>query len=110
VQANNIYLEVLADLGVLGLAAFAWVIGEPLVAAARGGHSGSYVAVGVGVAIVAFLVHGLLDSFLAFNPTAWLLWLLLGIAWTCRRMTYPSPLEAQKTGEGAQKPQVSGRW
>jgi hypothetical protein len=99
VQANNIYLEVLADLGVLGLAAFAWVIGEPLVAAARGGHSGSYVAVGVGLAIVAFLVHGLLDSFLAFNPTAWLLWLLLGIAWTCRRMTYPE--EGRGSSEAA---------
>jgi hypothetical protein len=82
VQANNIYLEVLADLGVLGLAAFAWVIGGPLVAAARGGHRGSYLALGVGLAIVGFLVHGVLDSFLAFNPTAWLLWLLLGVALT----------------------------
>jgi len=34
----------------------------------------------VGLSILAFLVHGLLDSFLAFNPTAWLFWLLLGFA------------------------------
>ena len=74
----------LADLGVLGLAAFVWLIGGPLVAAASATFKSSaahaYVALGVGLAIVAFLVHGLLDSFLAFNPTAWLLWLLLGIA------------------------------
>jgi hypothetical protein len=42
------------------------------------------------LAIVAFLVHGLLDSFLAFTPTALLLWMLLGMV-------------------VAQKPQVSGR-
>ncbi|MBV9328735.1 MAG: O-antigen ligase family protein [Chloroflexi bacterium] len=94
VQANNIYLEILADLGVLGLAAFAWVIGGPLVAAARGARRGAYLGLGVGLAIVAFLVHGWLDSFLAFNPTAWLLWLLLGVA---------------SSAAVRQKPQVSGR-
>jgi O-antigen ligase len=119
VQANNMYLEVLADLGVLGLAAFAWVVVGPLRGAwhaARGGeldvHSGTsrapreltgapalaggaglhqataatdcqaaaYLALGVGLSIVAFLVHGLLDAFLVFNPTVWLFWLLLGFA------------------------------
>jgi hypothetical protein len=40
----------------------------------------AYLALGVGLSILAFLVHGLLDSFLAFNATAWLFWLLLGFA------------------------------
>ena len=80
IQANNIYLEVLADLGVLGLAAFVWMIGGPLVMAIRRTRANSsYLALGVALGIVAFLFHGLLDSFLAFNPTAWLLWLLLGV-------------------------------
>jgi hypothetical protein len=48
------------------------------------------IVLGVTAAIVAFLVHGLLDSFLAFTPTALLLWMLLGML-------------------AAQKPQVSGR-
>jgi hypothetical protein len=48
-------------------------------------------------------VHGLLDAFLAFNPTAWLFWLLLGFA-----------AISQDGGTGRrsdtdQKPQVSGR-
>jgi hypothetical protein len=47
------------------------------------------LTVGVALGVVAFLVHGLLDSFLAFTPTAMLLWIFLGIL--------------------AQKPQVSGR-
>jgi hypothetical protein len=191
VQANNVYLEVLADLGLLGLAAFVWVVVGPLVAAWRvvlwgpradgdgvaaaregagaarqrgvatesvdanaslgttrggandpvthspgrpcdgtprendrvalsgpgggtervqgaetngtGGESSNarelgsavplaklavesgrglraYLALGVGLSILGFLLHGLLDSFLAFNPTAWLFWLLLGFA------------------------------
>jgi hypothetical protein len=211
VQANNLYLEVLADVGLLGLAAFLWVIGAPLLVAGRlltarfarslsrdnelskreGFHTsgdnelseregfdtsrdeqfserGNFdpgrgaaprqktddlltarfarslsrdeqsspqersftrvangdrgatgrdeqfserenfdpgrgaaqrrsangrdmvVVLGLALAIVAFLVHGLLDSFLAFTPTALLLWMLLGIVM-------------------AQKPQVSGR-
>jgi len=86
VQANNLYLELLADLGVLGLAAFAWVVAGPIRAMLR---PSSLLTVGVGLAIAAFLLHGLLDTFLAFTPTAFLFWLLSGVA---------------------QKPQVSGRW
>ncbi|MCA1646526.1 MAG: O-antigen ligase family protein [Chloroflexi bacterium] len=154
VQANNLYLELLADTGLLGLAAFGWVVAGPLRRAARsldlrhgasgpsgreveespllnvvdtrhgaaerrascadsrrehtqpggthsrdehapsgcdaGGHDQAVVALGLGLAVVAFLGHGLLDSFLAFAPTALLLWLLFGLLL-------------------AQKPQVSGR-
>jgi hypothetical protein len=142
VQANNLYLEVLADVGLLGLAAFVWLITAPLMVAARllnvsparfarslaevkgSVHRGSsdtrsgaeypsptvpdirhgaaqrrasggreeqaILALGVALGVVAFLVHGLLDSFLAFTPTALLFWMLLGML-------------------AAQKPQVSGR-
>jgi hypothetical protein len=34
---------------------------------------------GLGLGVIAFLVHGLLDSFLAFTPTALLFWMLLGM-------------------------------
>jgi hypothetical protein len=87
IQANNVYLEILADLGVLGLAAFVWLVVGPLINLARDWKS-CLISLGIALAIGAFLVHGLLDSFLAFTPTALLLWLLLGLA---------------------QKPQVSGR-
>jgi hypothetical protein len=131
VQANNLYLEVLTDIGLLGLAAFLWVVAAPLRVAqrllnlsaarstrklatfeelsnqknsdsrqgaapgrwARGNPEGkarAVIVLGVSLGVVAFLVHGLLDSFLAFTPTALLLWMLLGMLL-------------------AQKPQVSGR-
>ena len=47
--------------------------------------------------MLAFLVHGVLDSFLAFTPTALLFWMMLGLA-------------ASLIGMLTQKPQVSGRW
>ncbi len=96
VQANNLYLEVLADMGVLGLAAFLWVIAAPLRRALRAlraplDERQRLLILGLMVAVAAFLLHGLLDSFLAFTPTALLFWALLGVLL-------------------AQKPQVSGRW
>jgi hypothetical protein len=33
----------------------------------------------VALGVLAFLVHGLLDSFLAFTPIVLLLWMLLGV-------------------------------
>jgi hypothetical protein len=99
VQANNLYLELLADVGVLGLAAFLWLtlpaIGAALhVLRAPPNVLTSYWVLGLGLGVLAFLVHGVLDSFLAFTPTALLFWMLLGML--------PSLNEAQK-------PHVSGR-
>ena len=80
----------------LGLAAFLWVIVAPLVRALRALRAQvddrqRLLILGVMVSASAFLLHGLLDSFLAFTPTALLFWALLGILL-------------------AQKPHVSGRW
>jgi O-antigen ligase len=95
VQANNLYLEILADLGMLGLVAFVWVIARPLATTVRlfrspAADPAAYLRLGAGAALVAFLVHGLADSFLAFTPTALLFWMVLGLL-------------------QAQNPQVSGR-
>jgi hypothetical protein len=85
VQANNVYLEVLADMGVLGLGAFLWLVLAPLVNAARALRSAArgsplgYLVLGTTVAVLAFLVHGLLDAFLSFTATALLFWMLLGV-------------------------------
>ena len=95
VQANNLYLEILADMGVLGLAAFVAVVVAAAASAVRGLRtrdidSRTYLVLGATLSAAAFLVHGLADSFLAFTPTASLFWILLGLL-------------------QAQKPQVSGR-
>jgi O-Antigen ligase len=85
VQANNLYLELLADTGLLGLAAFVWLTVPTLAGLVRAlrtptaGGPTTYLLLGLGLGVVAFLVHGLLDSFLAFTPTALLFWMLLAM-------------------------------
>jgi hypothetical protein len=105
VQANNLYLELLADLGLLGMAAFLWLTLPPLAAALRALREPtrmptSYWLLGLGLGVLAFLVHGLLDSFLAFTPTALLFWMMLAMILN---------LTAMATRDTAQKPHVSGR-
>ena len=95
IQANNLYLELLVDLGLAGILAFGWVLLGPLrgivgvLRAAPTGREALWM-LGAGLASLAFLVHGLLDTFLVFVPTALLFWLCLGFVL-------------------AQKPHVSGR-
>jgi O-antigen ligase len=83
VQANNVYLELLADLGALGLGAFLWVLASPASDIARSYRKTSrderIVLIGVLLSATGFLVHGLLDSFLTFTPIVALLWLMLGV-------------------------------
>ncbi len=79
-HANNFYIEVLATLGIAGLAAFAWLIVALARTARRAGSlsTNRVLVFGVGAALAAYLVHGTLDYFMEFTPTYSLLWLLAG--------------------------------
>jgi O-antigen ligase len=84
VQANNVYLEVLVDTGVVGLAAFFLVLLGPLIKLARclrlpPAGARSFWLAGLGLALLAFLVHGVLDSFLSATATMLLFWAILGL-------------------------------
>jgi hypothetical protein len=84
VQANNLYLEMLVDTGVLGLAALVLLLVGPLTKLARClrstiTSSQSFRLAGLGLALLAFLVHGVLDSFLSATATMLLLWIVLGL-------------------------------
>ena len=82
-HANNFYLEVLATLGLAGVAAFAAVavalgrLARGALAAAPG--AARVMALGAAAGLAAFAVHGTLDYFLEFTPTYALLWLLAGM-------------------------------
>jgi hypothetical protein len=89
VHSNDMYVEMLAGGGLVGGAAFAWLVWAALGcfrAAARGGAYGP-AAVGVAAAGLAIAVHGLVDSFLGFTPTYILLAMTVGLAAACRRST-----------------------
>jgi hypothetical protein len=85
IHANNLYLELLANTGLIGFAAFLAVLGLALapqlrrLAAARGAGPAALLNLSLIAAITAFLAHQLVDYFFGFTPTAMLFWVLLGI-------------------------------
>jgi hypothetical protein len=67
VYSNNLFLEILAGSGILGLAAFVW-----LILRLRWQFTASSIALAI------FLLHGLVDVFLMTTPIYFAFWLLLG--------------------------------
>jgi hypothetical protein len=84
VHSNNVYLEVLTGGGVFAAAAFLWFLWRVIavVRAQRRRLIGAPAAVYTGVAAagLAYLAHGLLDSFLTFTPTVFASAVILGVA------------------------------
>ena len=84
VHSNNVYLEVLTGGGVFAAAAFLWFLWRlvAVVRVQRTRLSGAPAAMYTGVAAagLAYLVHGCLDSFLTFTPTAFASAVILGLA------------------------------
>jgi hypothetical protein len=84
VHTNSLYVELLTGAGVLGLGSFLALAGGSLVAGwrrlnpAAGPAPARALLAGALLGVLAFLVHGLLDVFLAFTPTYALLWAMLG--------------------------------
>jgi hypothetical protein len=92
IHTNSLYLEVLTGAGLLGALAFAALLAPLLWRAARAllappAPSARHSALGTHwwcllaatLALLAFLVHGALDVFLAFTPTYLLFWVCVGL-------------------------------
>jgi O-antigen ligase len=85
VHANNLYLELLADVGVLGALAFAALVALPIMSLLRGLRSPTsprqalWLA-GFAASLLAYFLHGGLDSFLEFTPVYLLFWIVLGLS------------------------------
>jgi hypothetical protein len=79
-HANNFYLETLADLGLLGVAALCLLAAALVVRARAHAAAGRLLPLAAAVAVGTFFVHGLLDYFLEFTPSYGLFWLLVALA------------------------------
>lgn len=83
-HANNMYVEILTDVGILGAIVFAWFMLTVVVRTllllhtARTAPEAVWTA-GLGGAFAAFLIHGLLDYFLEFASIYLLFWMILGL-------------------------------
>ncbi|HEV7666230.1 MAG TPA: O-antigen ligase family protein [Chloroflexota bacterium] len=87
IHAHNQYLEALADSGLLGLVAFAWLLGA-LVRHAWQAALVSRLAppdwpwrATVVAALASWLVHALVDDFERFWPASVAFWLICGLSW-----------------------------
>jgi O-antigen ligase len=89
VHANNVYMEWLADTGVLGLGAFAWFsiqLGRSLYLWERAGGEGSKSRLmpvwqlALAVALASWFLHGLADYFYGPLTTNVGFWLVAGLA------------------------------
>jgi putative inorganic carbon (HCO3(-)) transporter len=97
IETHNIYLQLLAETGVIGTTAFlllaavgiraGWTMHQQ--ALAKGERTASGIYLGVSAAIVATLIHGLVDDFFIVSPQFaalfWFLIIIAGIQTTLRR-------------------------
>jgi hypothetical protein len=134
VHTNSLYLEMLVGTGVIGLAAFLLLIAQALGRAARvliGTNDGrpkmlrssivvrplsaepalrfnrdvqSWMALGCAVALLTFLIHGVLDMFLEYTATNLLLWALIGALGSLTSLDHGSDVAHSRGVLGAAKP------
>lgn len=86
-HTNSLYFEILVSMGIVGAVPFALFVWSCLSLCfdllLPGRKSGDGLSLGVSLAVLAFLVHGLVDYFLPFTPTYVIFWLTLGLLAAC---------------------------
>lgn len=94
---HNIVLNFWVATGILGLVAFAWLMFATLLVSWHGWRQGvgewRALELGVFVALVAVLAHGLVDVPYFKNDLSLAFWTILGIAWAGARLELQSATE-----------------
>ncbi len=89
IYPHNIVLNFWTETGLLGLAAFAWLFVQAVRTAWRGWRDGTApwcaVQLGILLALVGIIVHGLVDVPYLKNDLSLEFWALLGLSWAGRR-------------------------
>jgi len=80
IHANNLYFETLADLGLAGAAALAWLAFALLRILRRQATAVDFAGLACSVGAGTFFIHGVLDYFFEFTPLFGLFWVLLGLS------------------------------
>lgn len=94
-HTHNLVLEVLANLGVVGACAFLVMLVRSLVRLhlkpVRFGPESRGLALGIGAALVAFVMHGMWDVVIWQYGALMLLAILIGLATSLGRVSYAPP-------------------
>ena len=87
IHANNMYVEWLADTGLLGFLAFLWLtvalargVWRRWAEALRAALPSRIWQMGLTASLMAWFVHGVFDYFYEFMPTLMAFWMLVGLA------------------------------
>jgi len=89
-QVHNIFLQIAAEMGIIGLAVFIWLIsmvygeGVSYIKSSQGFMTA--VSIGMLGGITAFLVHGLVDAASLGNHLFLIFWFLAGLVVAIRKM------------------------
>ncbi len=79
IHSNSWYIETVVSVGVIGaIAFFLWLL-MLAIDIIRRTAVGDVWVIAFGAALLAYLLHGLLDYFLLFNATGLLFWMLVGM-------------------------------
>jgi O-Antigen ligase len=99
VHANNLYLELLADTGVLGALAFGALVALPGFGLLRGLRRcpsvQAVVLAGLGASLLAYFLHSGIDGFLDFTGVSVLFWVIVGLAAGLGRHERSMPLRPE---------------
>lgn len=89
IYPHNIVLNMWTETGLLGLVAFFWLLVQAFRVSSTGWKSGPApwraMQLGIGLAMVAIIVHGLVDVPYFKNDLALEFWTFLGLAWAGTR-------------------------
>lgn len=107
-HANNMYIELVTDLGLLGATAFGWLVlaaGWHLFVLLRtpDDRFTALWAAALAAGLGAFLVHGLLDYFLEFTSMYLLFWMTLGFTIALMRVRRNQRLAEDRGSEVPQR-------
>jgi len=96
-NTHNLYLEVLANLGVVGLSCFLWMlvgaIRRVLSRSLRVARETRGLSLGIGAALVALAMHGLWDAVIWQYGVLMLIAILIGMATSLHRLSSGRPAE-----------------
>ena len=94
---HNTFVQIAATMGVVGLAAFAWLYGALVTSTASGlrgalraGGLGAGLRLGVTAALAGFLAAGLFEWNFGDEELLYLLYALVGLAWAARAWDVPA--------------------
>jgi len=90
-HSHNLYLQIISEFGILGLAVFCWLFGGifqlGLKLRATGNNFVKNLNAGIMGALAGFLTHSVVDYFLWYYKLGILLWLLVAVVLVLEKLT-----------------------